>query len=420
MPVKAAVAIPTQRRAPYLEVALASIVPQAHAAGAEVLVVDDGPDEATRARRRAPRRALPPPRRAARPERRAQYRAAGHRRPLVCFVDDDVEVRPGWLDALLAAATACPDEVAVLTGPIRARFEDHRFRTCGREGPPVTFLDLGARRPRLRPRVGRQHGGPPQRGRARRALRRGARALRRRAGVAGAREGRRRADPLRRRRRARPPPRGRRRAPARRCAAPPTAAAWPAAASTSSRARRRRWRRELRVLAGCAAARPAARVHERPGAHRALARAPARGAGGTDRRRPRRGLPVGHQRRRSAASAARCCARATRGSTCARRRGARACAAPRAASRRAGACSRWASSAPARSWPPRARELVRSRHAVDVVTAPQGERGKFENLNALLAAHPPRPTTGCSSSTTTSRCRAASSTPSCAPPSAPA
>jgi hypothetical protein len=34
-------------------------------------------------------------------------------------------------------------------------------------------------------------------------------------------------------------------------------------------------------------------------------------------------------------------------------------------------------------------ELMRSRHAVDVVTAPQGERGKFENLNALLAAHPP-------------------------------
>jgi hypothetical protein len=34
-------------------------------------------------------------------------------------------------------------------------------------------------------------------------------------------------------------------------------------------------------------------------------------------------------------------------------------------------------------------ELMRSRHAVDVVTGPQGERGKFENLNALLAAHPP-------------------------------
>src|SRR5215217_7319125 len=27
--------------------------------------------------------------------------------------------------------------------PIHARFEDHPLRTCGREGPPVTFLDLG-------------------------------------------------------------------------------------------------------------------------------------------------------------------------------------------------------------------------------------------------------------------------------------
>ena len=46
---KAAVVIPTQRRAPYLEVALASIAPQARAAGAELIVVDDGRDEATRA-----------------------------------------------------------------------------------------------------------------------------------------------------------------------------------------------------------------------------------------------------------------------------------------------------------------------------------------------------------------------------------
>jgi hypothetical protein len=33
-------------------------------------------------------------------------------------------------------------------------------------------------------------------------------------------------------------------------------------------------------------------------------------------------------------------------------------------------------------------ELLRSRHDVDVVTTPPGARGKFENLNALLAAHP--------------------------------
>jgi hypothetical protein len=34
-------------------------------------------------------------------------------------------------------------------------------------------------------------------------------------------------------------------------------------------------------------------------------------------------------------------------------------------------------------------ELARSRHDVAVVTAPPGTRGKFENLNALLAEHPP-------------------------------
>jgi GT2 family glycosyltransferase len=141
--VKAAVAIPTQRRAAYLDVALASVVPQARAVGAEVLVVDDGPDEATRAvaarhgarylRHDAPR-GLNAARNTALRDTDAQ---------LVCFVDDDVDVRAGWLDALLRAAADCPDEVGVFTGPIHARFEDHRFHICGREGPPVTFLDLG-------------------------------------------------------------------------------------------------------------------------------------------------------------------------------------------------------------------------------------------------------------------------------------
>ena len=31
----------------------------------------------------------------------------------------------------------------MLTGPIRPRIEDHRCRSCGREGPPITSLDLG-------------------------------------------------------------------------------------------------------------------------------------------------------------------------------------------------------------------------------------------------------------------------------------
>jgi GT2 family glycosyltransferase len=139
--VRAAVAIPTHRRAAYLDVALASVMAQG---AAEVLVVDDGPDEATRAvaerhRARYLRHEAPRGLNAARNTALAATDA-----DLVCFVDDDVEVRPGWLAALVTAASECPDEVAVFTGPIRARFEGHRFRMCGREGPPVTFLDLGA------------------------------------------------------------------------------------------------------------------------------------------------------------------------------------------------------------------------------------------------------------------------------------
>src|SRR4051795_11354573 len=136
----AAVVIPTRARPAYLRVALGSVLPQA--GDAELLVVLDGPDAASEA-----------------VARELGARVVAHDRPLglnaarntaldhttaelVCFLDDDVEVRPGWLEALRAAAGDCPD-VDVFTGPIFARFEDHPFRTCGREGPPVTFLDLG-------------------------------------------------------------------------------------------------------------------------------------------------------------------------------------------------------------------------------------------------------------------------------------
>src|SRR3954463_5258473 len=136
----AAVVIPTRARPAYLRVALASVLPRA--GGPELLVVLDGPDGASEA-----------------VARELGARVVAHDRPLglnaarntaldhteaelVCFLDDDVEVRPGWLASLRAAAEACPD-VDVFTGPVFARFEDHPFRTCGREGPPVTFLDLG-------------------------------------------------------------------------------------------------------------------------------------------------------------------------------------------------------------------------------------------------------------------------------------
>lgn len=62
------------------------------------------------------------------------------------FVDDDVEVCPGWLDALLGAAREHPG-MQVFTGPIRARLEGREGwsrHSCGREGPPITTLDLGS------------------------------------------------------------------------------------------------------------------------------------------------------------------------------------------------------------------------------------------------------------------------------------
>src|SRR5438067_3886317 len=138
------ISIPTRARASYLDVALASIRPQADEHGAEVLVLDDGaPDEATRAG-------------AARHGARYVARSwpaglNGARNAaidltstdLLVFVDDDVAVHDGWLAALLNVAARLPDDVGVLGGPIHVRFEGRAPRLCGREGPPITFLDLG-------------------------------------------------------------------------------------------------------------------------------------------------------------------------------------------------------------------------------------------------------------------------------------
>ena len=139
----ASIIVPTRLRAGYLDVALASIAPQAAAAGAELLVVDDGPDEATRAaaRRHGARYVAHPGPRGLNAARNSGIDAAAA--DLLVFVDDDVEVRPGWLDALLAADATAEPAVGVLTGPIHARLEDHRLRSCGREQPPITAQDFG-------------------------------------------------------------------------------------------------------------------------------------------------------------------------------------------------------------------------------------------------------------------------------------
>jgi GT2 family glycosyltransferase len=139
----ASIVIPTRARPDYLAVALASIAPQAAQADVEVLVVDDAgpsPTVAALAERFGARyepHAAPLGLNVARNS--GVQRSTGE---LVVFVDDDVQVAPGWLEALLQAAGKYPD-AEVFTGPIRARLEGRTPRSCGREAPPITALDLG-------------------------------------------------------------------------------------------------------------------------------------------------------------------------------------------------------------------------------------------------------------------------------------
>ena len=149
MPPPASIVIPTRARPDYLEVALNSIAPQADEAGAEVLVIDDaGPSRATRAlveRHGARYEPHPGPLGLNVARNTGVERSSGE---LVMFVDDDVRVRPGWLEALLGAAREHAD-VDVFTGPIEPCLEGGgawgRIHACGREGPPITSLQLGAR-----------------------------------------------------------------------------------------------------------------------------------------------------------------------------------------------------------------------------------------------------------------------------------
>jgi GT2 family glycosyltransferase len=72
--------------------------------------------------------------------RNAGVRAASA--DLIAFVDDDVFAPRGWLRELADGARR-HSHADALGGPIRARLEGHPPRSCGREAPPVTTLDLG-------------------------------------------------------------------------------------------------------------------------------------------------------------------------------------------------------------------------------------------------------------------------------------
>jgi glycosyltransferase involved in cell wall biosynthesis len=137
----ASIVIPTRGRPDYLDVTLASVMPQASGAGAEVIVVSDGPDERTAAvaqRHHARFVPLAQPR-GVNATRNEGIRAA--QSDLLVFIDDDVESPGGWLDAVLAGVGSAPDR-EVFGGPIRPRLEGGP-RNCGREPGPITSLDEG-------------------------------------------------------------------------------------------------------------------------------------------------------------------------------------------------------------------------------------------------------------------------------------
>ena len=138
----ATIVIPTRSRPAYLDVALATIAPQAREAGAEVLVLNDGGDAATAqvaARHGATVLEVPAPG-GANAARNAGIEAA--RSDLIVLTDDDIDAPDGWLKALLDGVAAAPDH-DVFGGPIRACLEGGGPRSCGRESPPITTLDRG-------------------------------------------------------------------------------------------------------------------------------------------------------------------------------------------------------------------------------------------------------------------------------------
>jgi glycosyltransferase involved in cell wall biosynthesis len=134
--------IPTRGRPDYLATALQTVVPQANAVGAEVIVVDDGRDARTGmvARRHGARVISPSPPGGLNAARNTGIDAAGA--DLVVLIDDDIAAPIGWLEALMAGAADAPS-VDVFGGPIRARLEGGGPRSCGREAAPITTLDLG-------------------------------------------------------------------------------------------------------------------------------------------------------------------------------------------------------------------------------------------------------------------------------------
>jgi glycosyltransferase involved in cell wall biosynthesis len=141
----ASIVIPTQSRPDYLDITLASVMPQATRAGAEVLVVNDGSDPATAAVAERHRAELIVLEHAPGANAARNQGIASARSNVLVFIDDDIHAPPDWLARLLAGVRSAPQQYEVFGGPIAARLEGGGPRGCGREAPPITTLDLGPR-----------------------------------------------------------------------------------------------------------------------------------------------------------------------------------------------------------------------------------------------------------------------------------
>jgi GT2 family glycosyltransferase len=106
-------------------------------------VVDDGSRDATHEviARHGARSLLQDPPRGPNAARNEAVRVA--HADLIALIDDDVFAPRTWLRELVEGARRHPDAHA-FGGPIRARLEGPAPRSCGREVPPITTLDLGA------------------------------------------------------------------------------------------------------------------------------------------------------------------------------------------------------------------------------------------------------------------------------------
>jgi GT2 family glycosyltransferase len=139
----ASILIPTRQRPEYLRRTLASVADQARDHGAEIVVVNDDahdPEIEEIALQFGARYHQHGEAKGINPARNTATSLANS--DLFCLLDDDVEVWPSWLEQILDGSERYPEH-EIFGGPIRPRFIDSRFRTCGREPLPVTALDLG-------------------------------------------------------------------------------------------------------------------------------------------------------------------------------------------------------------------------------------------------------------------------------------